>query len=114
MDKYSGEPLFPDGIYTIKVTAYDFRGHQTTAFDTVEVKNEPLPPKKLNIITTTGGSTDPAPGEYFYAQDTKVVLDAVPGENAIFDKWTGNVPPGHEKDNPRGSWDHKGLAEGGP
>jgi len=34
-----GSRLFPDGRYTIKVTAYDFKGNSATAMDTVEVRN---------------------------------------------------------------------------
>ncbi|UCH94550.1 MAG: hypothetical protein JSV88_30380, partial [Candidatus Aminicenantes bacterium] len=34
----SGNRLFPDGLYTITVTAYDFMGNHTTVSDMVEVR----------------------------------------------------------------------------
>ena len=41
----------------------------------------------LTITTTTGGTTDPAPGTYSYANCSYVTVEALPDANYIFDHW---------------------------
>jgi hypothetical protein len=55
---------------------------------------------KLTIETSTGGSTAPSPGVYSHPEGTDVTVDAIPDDNYRFSEWTGDVPTGHENDNP--------------
>jgi|GEM_PF-1596224 len=41
----------------------------------------------LSISTTTGGTTDPAPGTYTYINGTVVSVTAIPEANYVFDYW---------------------------
>lgn len=41
----------------------------------------------LTISTTTGGTTDPSPGEHVYPRGTNVQVTAIPDENYAFDHW---------------------------
>jgi hypothetical protein len=41
----------------------------------------------LTIITTEGGTTNPAPGNYTYSANTTVQVTAIPNANYIFDHW---------------------------
>jgi len=41
----------------------------------------------LSISTTTGGTTDPAPGDYWYAEGTAVSVQAIPSDGYAFDYW---------------------------
>ncbi|NOR52501.1 MAG: hypothetical protein GQ536_00210, partial [Candidatus Aminicenantes bacterium] len=52
------------------------------------------------ISSGTGGTTDPEPGEYIYADETEVSLTATAETNYRFSGWTGDVPEGQENDNP--------------
>jgi hypothetical protein len=54
----------------------------------------------LTIAAGTGGTTDPAPGDYIYDEGTQVDVTATPDNGYRFDGWTGDVPAGHENDNP--------------
>lgn len=54
----------------------------------------------LSISTGSGGTTDPAPGTYTYDPGTEVSINAIPDSEYEFSEWTGNVPQGHENDNP--------------
>jgi len=54
----------------------------------------------LNITTGSGGTTDPVPGEYTYDDGTEVTIEASPDEGYRFSGWSGDVPAGHENDNP--------------
>jgi len=42
---------------------------------------------RLSIFTTTGGTTDPAPGDYWYAEGTTVSVQAMPSDGYAFDYW---------------------------
>ncbi len=55
---------------------------------------------KLTISSTTGGTTDPAPGSYTYDPGTEVTIEAIPDSGYGFSGWTGDVLDGHENDNP--------------
>jgi peptide/nickel transport system substrate-binding protein len=48
-----------------------------------------LPPEiySLTIATTTGGTTNPAPGTYTYTANSTVQVTAIPYANYLFDHW---------------------------
>jgi hypothetical protein len=52
---------------------------------------------KVIVMPTTGGTTDPAPGEYTYSNGTNIVLTAIPDNGYKFSYWviTGDLLPGH-------------------
>jgi hypothetical protein len=54
----------------------------------------------LNISVGEGGTTEPAPGTYNYDSGTEVTVTAKPKSGYNFSDWTGDMPSGHEKDNP--------------
>jgi len=58
----------------------------------------------LTISAATGGTTDPAQGTYTYYSKTdswtEVQVEAIPDTGYGFSGWTGDVPSGHENDNP--------------
>jgi hypothetical protein len=49
------------------------------------------------VMPTSGGTTDPAPGEYTYANGTNIVLTATPDQGYVFQYWlvSGGLTPGH-------------------
>ncbi len=55
---------------------------------------------KLILESGTGGTTDPSPGSYKYNEGTSVTIKAIPDTGYKFSEWTGNVPSGHQNDNP--------------
>ena len=54
----------------------------------------------LTIEAGEGGTTSPAPGTFRIETGTSAAVTAVPNTNYKFNGWTGNVPGGHENDNP--------------
>lgn len=54
----------------------------------------------LNISAGTGGTTNPSPWSYTYNSGTEVNITATPDIEYRFTVWTGDVPQGHESDNP--------------
>jgi uncharacterized repeat protein (TIGR02543 family)/uncharacterized delta-60 repeat protein len=58
------------------------------------------PKYTLTISTTDRGTTDPAPGSYIYYKRSEVKIKAIPDAGYSFLHWTGDVPSGHENDNP--------------
>lgn len=55
----------------------------------------------LVINTTSGGTTDPAPGSYIYSENSEVNIEAIPLDHSWrFDLWSGDVPGGTEANNP--------------
>ena len=54
----------------------------------------------LTISGDTGGTISPSPGTYTYPAGTEVTITATPDTNYRFSGWTGDVPEGHENDNP--------------
>jgi len=54
----------------------------------------------LTIAGSAGGTTDPSPGTYSYSQGTELTVNAIPDTGYRFKNWTGDVPSGHEMDNP--------------
>jgi len=54
----------------------------------------------LTISTTERGTTNPAPGTYTHYNRTEVQIEAIPDDGYNFFYWSGDVPLGHENDNP--------------
>ena len=54
----------------------------------------------LTISASAGGTTDPVPGTYPYPVDIPVNVSAAADTGYLFSHWTGDVPSGHEYDNP--------------
>ncbi|MBA7693002.1 hypothetical protein ES703_101577 [subsurface metagenome] len=54
----------------------------------------------LTISNPYGGTTDPSPGLHSYAIGSEIEVEAIPDSNYRFEGWTGDVPAGHENDNP--------------
>jgi len=54
----------------------------------------------LTIFAGEGGMTDPAPDTYTYDSGTEVTITAQPESGYEFNVWNGDVPSGHETDNP--------------
>jgi len=120
--------LFPDGdvdascdfIKTSDATSSDTYTTPTdsavTLEDTTATASDTDIPSQTSDLTSTllcsapqytlttaagiGGTTDPAPGTYSYYSNTDVQVEAVPDNGYGFDEWTGDVPEGHESDNP--------------
>jgi len=55
---------------------------------------------ELIINTASGGTTNPPAGAYSYAGGTAVYINALPDSGSSFSHWTGDVPSGHENENP--------------
>ena len=49
------------------------------------------PLQTLTIMSSGGGSTDPAPGEHLYAQGAEVTITAIPDDHYRFSHWSGDV-----------------------
>ncbi len=64
------------------------------------VENFNLQEVNLTIVSGLGGTTDPSPWSYTYCEGTEVSITAIPESGYRFSAWTGNVPSGHENDNP--------------
>lgn len=54
----------------------------------------------LTISAGTGGTTNPLPGAYSYDAGTEVSITATADAGYRFSEWTGDVPSGHENNNP--------------
>lgn len=55
----------------------------------------------LVITTTSGGTTDPAPGSYIYSENTELSIEAIPKDQSWrFDRWSGDIPSGTAAHNP--------------
>jgi hypothetical protein len=50
-----------------------------------------IPLQTLTIMSSRGGSTDPAPGEHLFAQGTEATLTAIPDDHYIFSLWSGDI-----------------------
>lgn len=50
-----------------------------------------VPLKTLTIMSSSGGSTNPMPGEHVYSQGTEVTITALPDDHYIFSHWSGDV-----------------------
>lgn len=47
------------------------------------------------VLESVGGSSDPDPGTYYYAEDTTIILEATPDQGYEFDSWVAFGPDGH-------------------
>jgi len=56
--------------------------------------------RTLQLSAGTGGTTDPAPGVYYYALGTAAILKALPDSDHVFSQWTGDVMDARKADNP--------------
>jgi hypothetical protein len=54
----------------------------------------------LTSSASLGGTTNPAPDIYTYDEDAEVSITATADNGYRFKTWTGDVPSGHESDNP--------------
>ena len=55
----------------------------------------------IGITSSGGGTTDPpGPLQYSYGIGEEVQIEAIPETDYRFKGWTGDVPAGHENDNP--------------
>jgi len=54
----------------------------------------------LTMSAGSGGTTDPAPRSYTHDSGTEVTITATPEIGYRFSGWTGDVPSGHDNDNP--------------
>jgi len=54
----------------------------------------------LTIMAGEGGTTQPPPGSHGYGEGATAVITAVPNSDYGFIDWAGDVPSGHETDNP--------------
>jgi uncharacterized repeat protein (TIGR02543 family) len=85
-----------DGPHKIRARAYNNNGKSSDSEIEVTVRAQ----KNLNIYLTSGGTTDPETGTHSYAYGTEVTITAYPDSGYRFSGWTGDVPSGHENDNP--------------
>jgi hypothetical protein len=75
----------PQGTGVTTITVVMNAPHTATAHYTPQVITY-----KLKIETTTGGTTNPAPGTYTYAAGTQVQVTANPSNGYVFDHWELN------------------------
>jgi hypothetical protein len=63
------------------------------AFESATTLQPPQPASyfTLTILTNGGGTTNPAPGRYQYAEGRTVIVNAIPDSGWIFDSWTGDI-----------------------
>jgi len=74
-----------DGDTSPDIAVGTLDGHIYTMFDFVEAVNY-----QLQISTTTGGTTSPAPGTYTYPENTQITVTAIPETGYQFDYWLIN------------------------
>jgi len=79
--------ILDGGTYTANpITVLMNRDHTITAYFS-EFVPPPPPTYKLNISSTIGGTTDPAPGVYEYEAGYTIIVTAIPDEGYKFDHW---------------------------
>ena len=59
-----------------------------------------VPEYVLTIEAGEGGTTYPSAGSYTYGEGKEINITAYPHTGYSFSGWTGDVPQGHENDNP--------------
>jgi hypothetical protein len=74
------------GTYTVYVSS-SYEEQQATDKKTFIVNPPPPQTYSLTIITTVGGTTDPAPGTYSYTANSSVQVTAIPNADYTFDHW---------------------------
>lgn len=77
------------GIYTIQYYSIDKLGNNETINSiTVTLQETSLPTTySLTITTTSGGTTDPAPGTYIYTANYAAQITAIPNTGYLLDHW---------------------------
>ena len=85
-----------ESSHKIRARAYNYNGKTSDAEIEVIVKKQ----FDLTISSASGGTTDPEPGTYSYPIDSDVSVTAIPDSDFRFSGWTGDIPEGHEEDNP--------------
>lgn len=81
----------PDGT-TQTETVNPLNGTMPAGNTTLEAHFVPL--FILTISTTTGGTTNPIPGDYNYAEGMTVNAQAIPDTNYVFSYWLATLPDG--------------------
>ncbi|MBN2417126.1 carboxypeptidase regulatory-like domain-containing protein [bacterium] len=109
-DPAVGSHLYDTGA-TVTVTAYPAAGYRFVQWDGyVSDANSPETAVTMSAYRTVkavfgqinhslkihtpdegGGTTDPAPGIYYFGGDTVVTVRAVPAEASVFVRWQGDV-----------------------
>lgn len=83
---YEGDPRIfdgnDDGTATVDIGADEFIG---------------IPLQTLTILSSSGGSTNPAPGIYSYEEGTEATITAIPNTHFRFSHWSGDIS---SSDNP--------------
>lgn len=99
-------PCISAGILTLEVPDTDIEGNSRpdppfSCPDMGAYENPLGTGQFLLTLNTQGkGTTDPMPGTYYCCADGEGEIEAIPDEGENFYFWTGDVPPGHEYDNP--------------
>jgi uncharacterized repeat protein (TIGR02543 family) len=96
---YSPSTLSLKTIHYWKVVAKDLSGALTEG-PVWSFQTKTLSGYTLTIQASSGGTTFPRPGTPAFEPGNSVSVYAIPDNNYSFSGWTGDVPAGHEKDNP--------------
>jgi predicted outer membrane repeat protein len=101
IDKGSNQaPNLPDKDYDGEPRIFDGNQNNIAAVDIGADEYIGVPLKNLTIESSSGGSTNPAPGQYVFTQGSDVQITAIPEDHYRFHEWTGDVPAGKKQDNP--------------
>ena len=81
----------PIGMYYLILDNLLFRGYlrlgSVTLWDAIDAGNPSPPTRKLYIYTSSGGTTDPAPGTYTYDYGSSVTVNATAYSGYYFNYW---------------------------
>jgi len=79
---------------------YDSKGDgkKDRYYDPDDEQIHPYVVFELTLIVEGNGAVDIEPYGFIFLEDFDVVLNATPDEGYIFEKWSGDVPAGHEED----------------
>jgi photosystem II stability/assembly factor-like uncharacterized protein len=95
---------FNEGLTCIDVVSLDMDVPGSILYAGTEggsvFKNSLLGLYSMVINAGLGGITDPSPGIYRYDPGKEITIRATPNTDYRFNQWSGDVPQGHEKDNP--------------
>ncbi len=93
-------PFLPDKDYDGEPRIYDGDQDNKAIVDIGADEFIGIPLQNLSIESSSGGSTNPAPGQYVFTQGTKVQITAIPENLYRFLEWTGNIPATKKQKNP--------------
>ena len=96
---YSPSTLCLKTIHYWKVVAKDLSGVLTEG-PVWNFQTKTLSGYTLTIQASSGGTTFPRPGTPAFEPGNSVSVCAIPDNDYSFSGWTGDVPAGHDKDNP--------------